>query len=104
MTIKAPVKNLYEVLIVLKANISDEALEKNVTQVTSAIKNYGGSVIKIDEPVYRKFTHRIKNLKEGFYVSILFSSPTEAPNTLKRTLAISDEILRYIVVRKEDQK
>lgn len=104
MAIKAPVKNLYEVVIVLKANISDEALDKNVTQVISAIKNYGGSVIKIDEPVYRKFTHRIKNTKDGFYVSILFNSSPEVPNTLKRTLTISDEILRYIVVRKENQK
>ena len=99
--LKAPVKNTYEVVIILKANISDEDLEKNISQVTSAIKNYGGNVVKVDDPVQRKFTHKIKGIKEGLYISILFNSPPELPNTLKRTLSIADDILRYVVIRKE---
>ena len=100
--LKAPVKNTYEVVIILKANISDEDLEKNISQVTSAIKNYGGNVVKVDDPVQRKFTHKIKGIKEGLYISILFNSPPELPNTLKRTLSIADDILRYVVIRKEN--
>ena len=100
--LKAPVKNTYEVVIILKANVSDEDLEKNISQVTSAIKNYGGNVVKVDDPVQRKFTHKIKGTKEGLYISILFNSPPELPNTLKRTLSIADDILRYVVIRKEN--
>ena len=100
--LKAPVKNTYEVVIILKANISDEDLEKNISQVTSAIKNYGGNVVKVDDPVQRRFTHKIKGAKEGLYISILFNSPPELPNTLKRTLSIADDILRYVVIRKEN--
>ena len=97
---KAPVKNLYEAIVIVKSNIGDDGIEKNINQLESAIKNYGGNIVRIDEPVRKKFTHRIKGLKEGFYISILFNSPPELPNTLKRTLAIVDDVLRYVILKK----
>ena len=102
--LKSPVKNLYEALVILRSNLSEDDLEKNITQIETAIKNYGGTVIKIDEPMRRRFTHNIKGNKEGYYVSVLFNSPSEAPNTLKRTLSIADDVLRFVVVRKENKK
>ena len=102
--LKAPVKNLYELLVIIKSNINDDDLDKNITQIESAIKNYGGSIVKIDEPSRKRFTHKVKGFKEGYYVSILFNSPTEAPNMLKRTLSISDDVLRYVIVKKENKK
>ena len=100
MIIKAPTKNLYEVLVIIKPNLSDSELEKNLSQLESSIKNYGGSIVKTEEPIRRKFTHPIKGFKDGYYLSVLFNSPPELPATLKRTLSISDYILRSIVVRK----
>lgn len=101
MAVKTPVKSLYEVVIVLKPNLSEDDLKKNILQVETAIKNYGGTIVRMDEPVRKKFTHRIKNFKEGYYASIYFNSLPELPNTLKRTLAIADDILRYLVTREE---
>ncbi|MBI3590337.1 MAG: 30S ribosomal protein S6 [Candidatus Melainabacteria bacterium] len=100
--LKAPVKNLYEVVIVLKGNLSDEDLDKSISQTVSAIKNYGGNVVKVEEPVQRRFTHKVKGVKDGLYVSILFNSPPEVPNMLKRTLSIADDILRYMLIRREN--
>lgn len=102
--LKAPVKNLYEVLVVIKSNINDDDLDKNIDQIESAIKNYGGNIVKSDEPVRKRFTHMIKSFKEGYYVSILFNSPSEVPNMLKRTLSISDDVIRYTIVKRESRK
>ena len=99
--LKAPVKNLYEAVVVVKPNLGEDDLEKNISQVESAIKNYGGSIVKIDEPVRKRFTHKIKGFKEGYYISILFNSPPELPNTLKRTLTIADDVLRHMIIKKE---
>ena len=100
MAVKTQVKNLYELLVILKPGISNDDLEKNISQIENAIKNYGGSVVKIDEPVRKRFTHKIKAFKDGYYIPILFNAPSEVPNVLKRSLAITDDVLRYIVVRK----
>lgn len=101
MAIKAPVKNLYELVVLLRPNLQDDEIDKNISQIESSIKNYGGHIINIDEPLRRKVTHPVKGFKEGFYVSFLFNCPPELPNMLKRTLSISDDVLRYMVVRKK---
>ena len=100
MAVKTQVKNSYELLVILKPGISNDDLEKNISQIENAIKNYGGSVVKIDEPVRKRFTHKIKTFKDGYYIPVLFNAPSEVPNVLKRSLSITDDVLRYIVVRK----
>ena len=102
--LKTLVRNLYEVLVIIRPNINDDDLDKNISQIESAIKNYGGSIVKIEEPSRKRFAHKIKGFKEGYYVSILFNSPPEAPNTLKRTLSISDDVIRHAIVKKENKK
>ena len=101
MTTKAPTKKLYELVVILKPDINEDDSKKNISQIETAIKNYGGSIVKVEEPMRKKFAHRIKNYKDGFYVSVSFDSSPEVPNILKRTLSISDDILRYMVVTKE---
>ena len=101
MAVKTVVKNLYELLIVVKPSVGEDGLENTISTIESAIKNYGGNVVKIDEPLRRRFAHKIKGFKDGYYVSLLFNSPLELPNTLKRTLSINDEVLRYILVKQE---
>ena len=100
--VKTAVKNLYDLLVVLKANLSDDELEKEITQIESSIKNYGGTIVKTDDPVRRKLIHKMAGNTDGIYVAILFNAPPELPNTLKRTLSIADNVLRYIIVRKEN--
>ena len=102
--LKTPVKNLYEVLAVIKPNINDDDLDKGISQIESAIKSYGGSIVRIDEPLRKRFTHRIKGFKEGYYISMLFNSPSAVPNTLKRTLSISADVIRYVIIKKENKK
>lgn len=101
MAVKTQVKNLYEVIVVTRPNLNEDGVDQCVLNVENAIKNYGGSIVRKDEPVRKKFTHKMKNFKDGFYVSILFNSQGDLPNLLKRTLSISDEILRYIITRRE---
>ena len=102
--IKAPVKNSYDGMIIVEPNLSDADLEKCVSQIESAVKNYGGTILKSDKPYRTKFMHKIKTFKDGFYFNMSFNGPPELPNTLKRTLAITDEVLRYQIVRKENTK
>ena len=102
--LKTAVKNLYELLVIIKPNINDDDLDKGITQIESSIKNYGGSIVKTDEPLRKRVAHKIKGFKEGYYVSILFNSPTEAPNMLKRSLSISDDVIRHVIVKRENKR
>ena len=100
MAVKTAIKNSYEVLVILRPNLSEKDLSDAIQQLETTIKNYGGNITRLDEPQRKRLTHKIKTFKDGYYVSVLFDSPAELPNTLKRTLSISDNVVRYIVVKK----
>ena len=102
--LKTQVKKMYDALIVIRPNINDDGLDNSINQIESSIKNYGGSIVQMEEPSRKKFAHKIKGFKEGFYISVLFNSPPEVPNMLKRTFSISDDVLRYVIVKKESKK
>ena len=102
MVVKASIKNLYELLVVLKPTLSEKDLDGAINQVQDSIKNFGGNIVKSDELIRRRFTHTMKGFKEGFYISMIFNSPPELPNTLKRTLAVSDDVLRHVILKIEN--
>lgn len=103
MAVKSPQKNLYEVTVILKPNLSEDNVDKALGQIESTIKSFGGDILNVTEPNLRRFAHRIKTTKDGFYISILFNSPPDLPNTLKKSLSIMDDVLRYLLARKEKE-
>ena len=102
MTVKTIQKNKYELTLILKPDLSEDALKKVLSQVESSVKNFGGEILSVAEPQLKRFTHKIKNVKDGFYVTILFNSPPDLPNTLKKSLLVIDEILRFVLIGKEE--
>ena len=100
--VKTQIKNIYELLIILRPTLSEGDLEKNIQQIETAIKNHGGTVVKTDKPYRSKLAHKIKEFKDGFYVDLIFNAPPELPNILKRTLSITDDVLRYMIVKKDN--
>ena len=102
MAVKTVQKNKYELTLILKPDLSEDALKKVLSQIESSIKNFGGEVLTIEEPQLKRFTHKIKNVRDGFYITILFNSPPDLPNTLKKSLSIIDEVLRFVLIKKEE--
>lgn len=96
------IKNTYELFFTLKPTLGEDELEKNIVQIENSIKNYGGEIIRSDQPMRSRFAHKMKGFRDGYYVSLIFNSNGEVPNLLKRALSISDAVLRHIIVVKKD--
>ena len=50
----------------------------------------------------KKLAYEVKKNKEGFYTLINFESKPDAIAELERIYRITDEVIKFIVVRKED--
>lgn len=94
-------KNSYELTVVIKTTIKEKALESTIEKIEALIKNGGGEIMNKEEPLQRRLTYRIQGLKEGFFIVIKFNSTPELPNTIKRSIAIMDEVLRQMIVKLE---
>ena len=91
----------YETLFVVKPDLSEEATNATVNKFTTLIADNGGTVESINVWGKRRLAYLIDDYAEGYYVLVNFKSDATLPLELNRVFGITDEILRYVVVRSE---
>lgn len=94
--------NKYEVMYVLTPQLEDEALETAVNRVSEIITGNGGEIEKTDRWGKRRLAYEVKGFNEGSYILTLFSAPAAVSHELDRLLRISDEVIRYLIVAREE--
>ncbi len=93
--------NKYETIFLMKDNLTEE--QKNT--VTEKIKSYidtNGKITKIDDLGIKKLAYEVKTYKQAHYYLIEFEAESSKIQELERIYRITDEILKFIVIRKED--
>ena len=90
----------YEMLYILTAESTDEVKEGIIAKFEQLVKDNGGEVESIDKWGVKKLAYEINFKSEGYYVLMTFNAPAELPAELERQMRISDDVMRFIVVRK----
>lgn len=94
--------NNYETLYIIAGDTADNEKENLVKRFEEVVAKGGGTVTKTDKWGTRRLAYPINFKTEGYYVLMEFSGPAELPKELERQMRIADEIVRFVVVRKED--
>ena len=91
--------NKYESVIIVNPNI-DEAGLKALEEKFTGLINENGKVEEVIDMGKRKLAYEIKKNKEAYYMQINFESKPEAITELERIYRITDEILKFITIKK----
>ncbi|HBX23890.1 MAG TPA: 30S ribosomal protein S6 [Desulfotomaculum sp.] len=92
----------YELVIIIRPDLDDEATEAVIEKVRSMIENNGGEIVKFDKWGKRRLAYEINDLRDGFYVVIKFKGEAAVSAELDRVLKITDAVLRHMIVREEE--
>jgi small subunit ribosomal protein S6 len=90
-------------MFIIAAALEDEKKDSVVETVKGIISD-GGEVIKVNVMGTRKLAYPIQKKNEGYYVLIDFNAPTELPKELDRRLKISDDVIRHLIINKDEDK
>lgn len=93
--------NKYELAVVLSAKLEDEERAAAIEKVTGYITRFGGTVADIDEWGKKRLAYEIQHMREGFYYFVQFEADSTCPAEVERHMRIMDNVLRYLVVRKD---
>ena len=93
--------NKYEILYILFADQDDAAREATIEKFKTIVTAGGGSVENVDKWGVKKLAYPINYKPEGFYTLMTFSSGPEVPAEIERQMRISDEVMRFLVIRKD---
>jgi len=92
--------NSYELMYIIPSQSSDEEKEALIAQVNGMIEKDGGKIESVERIGNKKLAYEIQKKREGYYVLVNFTAENSVPNKLSSLLAITSNILRYIVVAK----
>ncbi|BAU26289.1 SSU ribosomal protein S6P [Aneurinibacillus soli] len=93
----------YEVMYILRPDLQEEAAKANVERFSGVLTENGAELEKVNEMGKKRLAYEINDHREGFYVLMNFQSEPQAINEMERLMKISDDVIRYLVVR-EDEK
>ncbi|SHF32727.1 SSU ribosomal protein S6P [Caldanaerobius fijiensis DSM 17918] len=89
----------YEFVYVLKPEVEEEKRNGLLERFKSII-GQKGEVTNVDEWGMRRLAYPIKKFNEGYYVFLEFNGERDIPSELETTCRVTDEILRYLIVKK----
>ena len=92
----------YELTVLIHPDLEVD-IEKPLTKVRDIIASAGGKIISEDNWGKKKLAYTIK--KEDFAVYVYFdiSLPADAPLKISNTFNITDEVLRYLLVKVDEK-
>lgn len=91
--------NKYESVIIINPNVVEETI-KSLIEKFSALINSDGKVEKVDELGKKKLAYEINKNKEGYYVVFDFEANPSLIAELERNYRITDEVIKFIVIKK----
>ncbi len=92
----------YEIVYVIRPDLSDEERAAKVERIHNLITENGGEIENTDDWGKRTLAYEIKHYSEGHYGLATFKLPPAAVESVKERLNIDEEILRYQIVSRTD--
>ena len=93
--------NNYEAVLIFKTELADADRNALLDRFKGHIEE-NGEVVSVDDWGKRRLAYEIDDLKEGYYYIVDFKSQPDHIKEFERRLRLSDFVLRYMVIRKED--
>jgi small subunit ribosomal protein S6 len=93
---------LYETLFVVHPE-KGTRMKEFIERFKKVVEGQEGTVAHVDEWGLRDLAYRIDKQGKGFYTLFQYNSSARAVEELERNLRLTDDILRYLTVRVDEE-
>ena len=94
----------YELLVVVKPTLTVEELQAKLNYLKEILEKNGAVISATLEMGTRKLAYQIDKFERGTYVVFYFTAPTAAIAEVERLIRITEEFIRFMTVKFENQK
>jgi small subunit ribosomal protein S6 len=95
----------YELMVVISPQVTDEGVPAVLERVNQTIGDHGGLVTNtLTNPPWghRKLAYPIQDHRDAFYAVLHMQLPSPRLEALERDLKLIDQIIRYLIVRRDE--
>ncbi|MCI6153026.1 MULTISPECIES: 30S ribosomal protein S6 [Fusobacterium] len=91
----------YEIMYIINPTVLEEGREAVMAKVNDILTAAGATVAKTEKWGERKLAYPIDKKKTGFYVLVTLEMDGTKLVDVERKLNITEEVMRYIIVKKD---
>jgi len=92
----------YELMYLIQPTADEERLTAVSDRLQQSIGSLGGKVDKVTPPIRRRLAYEIGKYRDGQYGVLEYSLPPEQSREFERTIKLTEDILRHIVIRRDE--
>ncbi|MBR6789164.1 MAG: 30S ribosomal protein S6 [Clostridia bacterium] len=93
----------YEMLYIISPKADEATREALIERFQSVVTTAGGTA-EVNKWGMRKLAYKINFLSEGYYVLMNYTAPATVPAELERQMRITDTIMRFVTIKKVENK
>ncbi|MUV37929.1 30S ribosomal protein S6, chloroplastic [Lentibacillus sp. JNUCC-1] len=93
----------YEIMYIIRPDMEEEAQTALIERFNKVLTDNGAEVEKVDDKGKKRLAYEINDYRDGHYVVINFSGDENAINEFDRQAKFTDDIIRHMAIREEDQ-
>ncbi|MGK7927010.1 MAG: 30S ribosomal protein S6 [Spirulina sp.] len=94
----------YEMMFVLRPDLSDERVRETIDKYKQMLGDYGSTEINIQILGKRRLAYPIKKFQDGTYVLVTYQAEGEQVAPVERSMRFSEEVIRYLTLKLGDRK
>lgn len=94
----------YELVYILTPKLSEDEVKSRAKGISDLLRKAGANILKEDFWGKKELAYPIKHFEEGWYGLGEFSSEPERIKEIDKALKLQEDIIRFLIVRKEEEK
>lgn len=94
--------NKYEIMFIVKPDLEEIAIKNEAESLKKVLTNLEAKIVEEKAMGQRELAYEIKKYKNGYYFLFVVEGSHEAIKEFDRLAGINENILRHLIIRKED--
>lgn len=92
----------YEIMYIIRPNLEEEARKALINEVNAIFVKLNSQEPKVDEWGMRDLAYEVNDFKKGYYVVLDVQATYEAVSEVDRVIKIKEDIIRHIVIARDE--
>ncbi len=93
----------YEIMFIVRPDIEEAEIDKIVETFTGYITQGGGAVKQTEKMGRRRLAYTVRKFNDGFYILLIVDSPASLIHEIERRLRVSEQVIKFITVRTDEE-
>ena len=94
----------YELMFIVRPDMTDEDLEKLLSTLQSVVPAAGGTVKSVEKMGKRRLAYTVRRFNDGIYVLMIVEGGGPAIHELERRLRVSEPVINFLTVRVDEEQ